>query len=130
MHMVNETTATAHPTLAEVDAFPAPELLVPRIAKEHGYSKHDAAHLLREAKRMLYLSIVAGAPVSPSLKVDDAWHEMLMFTRFYREFADFIGGFIHHDPTPGQPDGGRMYAKTKEMYEKYLGTPPDPRYWG
>lgn len=128
--MTEATETKKLPTLAEVDAFPAPELLVPRIAKEHGYSKADAANLLREAKRMLYLSIVNDKPVSPSLKVDDAWHEMLMFTRFYRDFANFIGGFIHHDPTPGQPDGGRMYANTKEMYEKSFGMAPDERYWG
>lgn len=118
------------PPLAEVDAFPSPDLLVPRIAKEHGYSIKDAGNLLREAKRMLYLSVVTDKPVSPSLKVDDAWHEMLMFTRYYKQFADFIGSFIHHDPTPGQPDGGKMYANTKEMYEKTFGEKPDPRYWG
>ena len=118
------------PTLEQVDAFESPGLLVPRIAKEHDYSDEDAANLYREAKRMLYLHARTKQPVSPSLKVDDAWHEMLMFTRFYQKYADFIGSFVHHDPTPGMPDGGKMYAKTKEMYEKEFGMAPDPRYWG
>lgn len=118
------------PTLLEVDAFPVPEMLAPRIAKEHDYKLEDAVNLLREAKRMLYLSIVSDSSVSPSLKVDDAWHEMLLFTRFYQKFSDFIGGFIHHDPTPGPPGGGKMYAKTKENYEKHFRMKPDPRYWG
>ena len=118
------------PTLSEVDAFPVPEMLTPRLAKEHDYSLEDAANLLREAKRMLCLSIISNDSVSPSLKVDDAWHEMLMFTRFYQKFSDFIGGFLHLDPTQGAPDGGKMYAKTKENYEKHFGTKPDPRYWG
>jgi len=117
------------PTLEAVDAFEVPEMLIPRIAKEHDYSVQTAEALLREAKRMLYLSIVIGGAISPSVEIDDAWHEMLMFTRFYREFADFIGGFIHHDPTPGPPDGGRLYAQTKENYEKAFGIKPDPRCW-
>ena len=87
------------PTLAEVDQFPLPEMLVPRVAKEHGYSIKDAASLVKEAKRMLYLSVVTDKAISPSQDVDMAWHEMLMFTRFYRQFSDFIGAFIHHDPT-------------------------------
>lgn len=121
---------TSIPTLEEVDNYPSPEMLIPRIAKEHDYSQEDAANLLKEAKRMLYLCIRSKEPISPSLKVDDAWHEMLMFTRYYQEFSNFIGGFIHHDPTPGPPDGGKLYKKTKENYEKYFETKPDPRYWG
>lgn len=118
------------PTLAEVDAHPTPEMLIPRVAKEHDYSMEDATNLVKEAKRMLYLHAITKKPVSPSLKVDDAWHEMLMFTRYYQQFADFIGAFVHHDPTPGAPDGGRMYAKTKEMYEETFGEAPNPKYWG
>lgn len=118
------------PTLEQVDAFQTPEMLIPRVAKEHGYSDEDAKNLVKEAKRMLYLHARTKTPVSPSLKVDDAWHEMLMFTRYYREYADFIGAFVHHDPTPGPPDGGKMYANTKKMYEEEFGHAPDPRYWG
>lgn len=117
------------PTLQQVDAYPTPELLIPRIASENGYEMEYAAGAVREAKRMLYLSIVSKQPISPSENVDMAWHEMLMFTRFYKEFGAFIGGFIHHDPTPGPPDGGRMYAKTKENYKAFLGESPDPAYW-
>lgn len=116
-------------TLSQVDAFPLPEMLVPRIAKEHNYSQKDAANLVKEAKRMLYLSMVSSQSISPSLQIDDAWHEMLMFTRFYQKFADFIGGFIHHDPTPGPPDGGKMYSRTKANYEQYFGEKPPQRYW-
>lgn len=117
------------PTLAEVDLFPLPEMLVPRVAKEHKYSLNDADNLVKEAKRMLYLSVVTKQPISPSQDVDMAWHEMLMFTRFYRQFADFIGGFIHHDPTPGPPDGGHLYEATKQRYFDIFGQKPDPRYW-
>jgi hypothetical protein len=119
----------SRPTLAEVDAYPVPELLTPRIADEHDYSLLYAEGSLREAKRMLYLNVVSGESISPSVLVDMAWHEMLMFTRFYQDFCQFLGKFIHHDPTPGAPDEGRVYERTKRNYEKFFGEKPDSQYW-
>ena len=117
------------PTLAEVDSYALPELLIPRIAREHDYSLAYAAGALREAKRMLYLSVVSGEGISPSERIDVAWHEMLMFTVFYKEFANFIGAYVEHDPSPGAPDGGKMYDRTKANYERFFGKAPDPQYW-
>ena len=124
------------PSLEEVDAYPVPELLVPRLERVYGYSWAEASDLVREAKRMLYLRVASGQPVNPSMKVDDAWHEMLMFTEFYQEFCAFIGQFIHHKPTP--PGSGRVvkkggtntYLETKKNYEVYFEMKPDPNYWG
>lgn len=117
------------PSLAGVDAYLAPELLIPRLEKEHSYSRKKAEDLFREAKRMLYLRAAGATGVSPSIQVDDAWHAMLMFTRFYQDFADFIGRFVHHNPTPGPPDDGRLYAYTKKAYKEILGEEPNPKYW-
>lgn len=117
------------PTLLQVDAYQLPELILPRMIKNHGYSEEDARNLLLEAKRMLYLRAAGATGVSPSIKVDDAWHEMLMFTRSYKSFAEFIGRFVHHEPSDGPPDGGRLYAYTKKAYKEILGIEPDLRYW-
>lgn len=117
------------PTLQQVDNYPLPEMLVPRIAKEHGYDMEKAELIAREARRMLYLHAVSKQVVSPSERVDHGWHAMLMFTRFYQEFADFIGVFVHHDPTPGPPDGGRTYVHTKQMYKEYFNQEPDSWLW-
>lgn len=117
------------PTLPEIDAFPVPDMLIPRIVAEHGGCTCCAEIAVREMKRMLYLHAVSGEPVSPSEEIDPAWHEMLAFTRFYQSFAEFIGTFVHHDPTPGPPDGGKTYRRTKELYEIHFGAKPDPAYW-
>jgi hypothetical protein len=117
------------PTLAEVDVYPVPEMLIPRIAKEHDYSLAYAAGALKEAKRMMYLNVVSRESTSPSQLIDMAWHEMMLFTKFYHEFCSFLGMFIHHDPTEGPPDGGRLYDRTKENYEKFFGIKPDNQYW-
>lgn len=116
-------------SLQEVDNYPVPDLLIPRVATEHGYTNDMAAKLVREAKRMLYLYTCTEKAISPSKHVDMAWHEMLMFTRFYKDFAQFIGVFIHHDPTPGPPDGGKLYNDTKKRYEEVFHEKPDPECW-
>ncbi len=133
------------PTLAEVDAYQVPPLLIPRIAKEHKRSLEEATIMAREAKRMLYLCIVSGEPIAPSDIVDEAWHDMLMFTRFYKSFGEFIGGFIHHDPTDPvmaeaemsavpvttnvTPNETPTYSKMKKNYEQHFGEKPDSKYW-
>ncbi len=135
------------PTLLEVDAYDVPSFLAARIALIHKVPEDFALALLREAKRMLYLSVVSNDSIAPPDRVDWAWHEMLMFTRWYKAYAEFIGAFIHHDPNPpsgdmheetweeiqanlGKPTPGTdTYIKTKNNYEKYFGEKPNPLYW-
>jgi hypothetical protein len=91
---------------------------------------------------MLYLCNLSGEAIAPSDIVDYAWHEMMLFTRWYQEFCLCIGGFIHHDPTP--PEEKEEFAKeakekgltetptytiTKRNYKKFFKEDPDPRYW-
>lgn len=133
-------TPTEHkmPTLEEVDAYPVPELLVPRIMKLYDRSQEYAEDIVREAKRMLYLHKLTGKSVSPSVEIDDAWHEMLMFTKFYQQFCNFIGGFVHHCPTPPRDpnapprpkaEGPTVYQRTQMLYKERFGEDPNPTYW-
>ncbi len=135
------------PTLGEVDAYTVPTLLVERVARVHAVPLNFADGLLREAKRMLYLCAITNQAVAPSTRVDWAWHEMLMFTSFYKDYATFIGSFIDHVPNPPDADvlpetweeiqatlgdprhGSDSYNQTKENYKKYFGITPDPLYW-
>ncbi len=137
------------PTLAEVDAYEVPSFLALRISRIYHYPLDYCIGILKEAKRMLYLCIVSDDSIAPSDRVDIGWHEMLMFTRWYRQYADLIGGFIHHDPNPppetddpgpetwgeieksSRPKYGETetYTKTKANYETYFGEKPDPNYW-
>ena len=134
------------PTLAEVDAYEVPSFLADRIVKIHNVPKDFAMNIIREAKRMLYLCVVSGEPIAPPDRIDWAWHEMLMFTTFYKDFSTYIGAFIHHVPNPptdsieenwghiqetlGIPrNEAPMYTKTKTNYKKYFGITPDPLYW-
>lgn len=134
-------------TLTDVDNYEVPDILTDRVVRLHGVPREFALGILREAKRMLYLSILTDTAVAPSGRVDWAWHEMLMFTRYYRDFCAFIGGFVHHDPNPprgkdteetwesiqatlGKPRAEtETYTKTKALYRENFGEAPDPLYW-
>ncbi len=137
------------PTLAEVDAYEVPSFLALRISRIYDYPIEYCEALLREAKRMLYLCIVSKEAVAPSDRVDIAWHEMLMFTQFYKEFGKYIGGFIDHvpNPPPEMNDPGpetweeivnstrpkygetETYTQTKTNYKKFFEQETDPKYW-
>jgi hypothetical protein len=130
------------PTLEHVDAFSVPSYLPLRIVENYGRSLKEAYGMIREAKRMLYLSVLSQQIVAPSDIVDEAWHEMMLFTRFYQDFSDFIGGFIHHDPTPPEErvnlkyhagESGLLetdaYTRTKELYHSFFKQKPSKRFW-
>jgi hypothetical protein len=139
-----------YPTLEEVDNYPLPEFLTARIAKVNDIPLKYAEKLVKEAKRMLFLCSISDESVAPSDAIDLAWHEMLMFTRWYKEFSDFIGGYIHHDPTPPisleeyleekeekftmeslkiKKTGTITYNKTKENYLKFFKENPPKECW-
>lgn len=141
-------TPPQSPTLDAVDAYEVPSFLALRISRIHNVPEDFARNLIREAKRMLFLSALSMDSVAPSDRVDWAWHEMIMFTEFYRDFCKFIGAFIHHVPNPppekdereetwediqktlGLPrNGSTTYNKTKKLYEQFFHQKPDPLFW-
>lgn len=141
--------------LKEVDEYNIPIYLLERVAKQHGYSLEYTKELGKEAKRMLYLTVLSKEPVVPSHHVDMVWHEMLVFSRWYMNFCKFLGtDYIHHDPEkpadlqvkttmiqkfknsvkekwigPDPYVEPVAYTKTKENYEKYFGEKPSNQYW-
>lgn len=136
------------PTLKDVDDYKVPQFLSERISIINNYPIDFCDGLIREAKRFLYLSIISGEFISPSNRVDLAWHEMLMYTEFYREFCNFLGKYIDHVPEPPDEFSGVKvsyetlqknlgkahkehpnYTKTKVLYKKYFEIDPDPFFW-
>ncbi|MGX5609497.1 hypothetical protein ACWKTZ_24305 [Bacillus cereus] len=58
---------------------------------------------LLELKRFFIMSSVLKNVPMYNEKVDEIWHEMLMFTKSYERFGqEFLGDMIHHEPNVGQ----------------------------
>ncbi|AZN38615.1 glycine-rich domain-containing protein [Paenibacillus albus] len=86
-----------------------------------------------ELKRyFLMCGILRGVPMYGA-RVDDVWHEMLMFTREYEQFCkQFCGALIHHAPHApgGKPDPGERAWFDWIYGELFLPAPASGQLWG
>ncbi|WP_226529188.1 hypothetical protein [Metabacillus niabensis] len=75
------------------------EVVEERVQRENRLKENEYKWRLLDLKRYLILtSLLKEAPMF-SDKVDELWHQMLMFTREYDEFSKkFLGTTLHHSP--------------------------------
>jgi len=98
---------------------------VNHICEEYNITNQE---LLLEMIKFLNLIHTTNKKLSPSLVVDLAWHEFILFTRYYQEFCmTHFNRFIHH--TPSENEDNSIYQKTIEHYIKQYGKPPEA-IWG
>lgn len=92
-----------------------------RLARENRWSMRQAARVVTEYRRFLYLAATApsGSAVTPSSSVDQAWHLHLTYTRDYWDglCAGLLGRPLHHQPTEG---GADQSARFRRQYEETL----------
>lgn len=84
--------------------------LVGRIMKELGIEEPKARQIFEDTKRFLFICGTCNGKWSPSMEIDEGWHNFIMFTQDYADFCNrFFGRFIHHVPNlPGEtPDKSR-----------------------
>ncbi len=85
---------------------------------------------LQEVVRFLYLAGTNDSGMlTPSHRVDLAWHEFILCTKAYCAFCKAIcGRYIHHQPGGSNAENRRQYKETITQYERQFGT-PDPNFW-
>lgn len=98
-----------------------------RLAAENGWPLAFSKRVVDEYKKFLFLSQVAGHPVTPSDEVDQAWHLHMVYTRSYWErlCGSVLRKPLHHDPTRGGGDEeakfDNWYSKSLESYQRVFG---------
>lgn len=130
----------AHPLWTKLSAFEfdaqqATLTFTRRLARDNGWSAELAKRVVDEYRRFLFLSQVAGHPVTPSDEVDQAWHLHLVYTRSY--WDELCGRVLeqplHHGPTRGGPvEGGKFedwYERTLGSYREWFGEAPPEDIW-
>jgi hypothetical protein len=112
-------------------AFDAP-YLEQKLCKNYlAQSAEEAARLFRELKRYLFLSQLHTAHDIPmfSVRVDEVWHQFVLFTAEYSDFCQrCIGSFLHHVPNEA-PEPKDATAPLPELpfvdfraaYERWFG---------
>jgi len=110
--------------LAKLNRFEAP-YLEERLLKSGTFkSPEEYREAFVEFKK--YVGLVGVHKNEPlamaSEKVDEVWHQFILFTRKYHNFCkDTLGEYLHHLPrtshTPLHPDGDKNVARRyREMY--------------
>lgn len=70
-----------------------------RVNKEIRLKENEYHWRLQDLKRFFTMTALLKEAPMFSQKVDDLWHQMLMFTREYDEFSNkYLGTFLHHRP--------------------------------
>ncbi len=68
--------------------------------------------------------------ITPSARVDLAWHEFILFTRTYMNFCEqYLGKMIHHEPSSNHEVNTQQYSLTLTRYRNRFGEPPS-EFWG
>jgi hypothetical protein len=106
-----------------------------RLARENGWARPFAERVVEEYRRFLYLAMTAGHPVTPSVQVDQAWHQHLTCTRSYWDdlCGRVLGRPLHHEPTKGGTAEGEKfvdwYARTLDSYRAAFAAEPPRDVW-
>ena len=74
--------------------------------------------------------------ITPSKRVDEAWHQHILFTREYARFCRYhLGEFLHHNPTvpnyskANYNDDSRDYARVLIRYAYHTKLAPPVDFW-
>lgn len=130
--------APAHRESAAYEAvlsFEAPYLIEKLIKERIVDTADEGEALFAEAKKFLILSYV-DTDVSwnmYSTRIDEAWHQFVLFTSQYIDFCHrHFGQYLHHNPANGPEEQGSPERKPstfegfRARYESFFGEPlPD-----
>lgn len=106
-------------------------LLYTKIIQAAQVEEKEAKPLFIEVLRFLHLTTIAGERLSPSHIVDMAWHEFILFTKYYAAFCESnFGRFVHHHPGGTVQENRICFKKTFYWYKKTFGETPPERFWG
>ncbi len=76
--------------------------LLHRMVDKYGWEEKHAEEVFLDTLRFLYMVGISDpdeGPMAPSVKIDEMWHNFILFTQDYQEFCfTYFGRFIHHRP--------------------------------
>ena len=106
-------------------------ILETKLLKASGLAVKDVEPLLGELVRYLELIGTTGERLTPSHTIDLAWHELILFTRYYSRYCkERYGRYIHHQPGDDEAENRRCFKRTHYWYRHRYAEDPDPRFWG
>jgi hypothetical protein len=135
-HTRRKTSANQEPVMntpmaertSELMAFEAPYLEAKLLRLGLVETREEAASLFQEVKKYLLLAEHYSPRTLPmfSVRVDEIWHQFVLFTAEYAEFcARFAGRFLHHAPSEADAETAReqvvSFAEFRAEYAARFG---------
>jgi hypothetical protein len=106
-------------------------VLKDKIQKSTRLAAEEVNDLLTEVFCFLQLTAFSNERLTPSYIVDLAWHELILFTKYYAETCQrLFGRFIHHYPGGDDLDNKIGFKKTHYWYSKIFKREAPALYWG
>ncbi|MBX2857735.1 MAG: adenosylmethionine decarboxylase [Cellvibrionaceae bacterium] len=104
-------------------------LLVEKISDAVKLSEISAQSLLAELVKFLVVCSKNQHTFLPSMVVDSAWQQFILFTEIYENFCQqYLSRFIHYQPTIYAERSDFDYQNTLTAYAAYYGSPP-AHFW-
>lgn len=73
--------------------------LVYRMVDKYKWTEAESRECFEDLKRFLYMAVIADKPVAPTEKLDEMWHNFILYTLDYAEFCmTHLSLFVHHRP--------------------------------
>ncbi|HWD90795.1 MAG TPA: hypothetical protein VG938_00465 [Verrucomicrobiae bacterium] len=73
--------------------------LVYRMVDKYKWTEAAARECFEDLKKFLYMAVLADKPVAPTEKLDEMWHNFILYTMDYAEYCQTrFGLFVHHRP--------------------------------
>ncbi|TAK94555.1 hypothetical protein EPO05_06195 [Patescibacteria group bacterium] len=99
--------------------------LIHRMIDKYGWEELETRECFEDMKRYLCLAAQTGKPLVPSPRIDEIWHNFILFTMDYSEFClTKLGRFIHHRPRrrDDEPSRGNHVGLTIRLAQEFFGT--------
>lgn len=106
-----------------------------KLASKRSWSNAFAHLAIREYKKFIYLGIISDFVVTPSLVIDQVWHQHLLFSKAYRHFCQNVIQYdFDHNPELITIDDqtstfSAQYMDTLKLYKTEFGYEPPPNFW-
>lgn len=90
---------------------------------------HTPTDAMLEVLKFMSL-IDASYILSPSKRVDEAWHQFILHTLVYHEYCTkCYDKYLHHTPSNDTLENANQFEQTITLYREKYGNPPQ-WFWG
>ena len=107
-----------------------------KMHEKKGWNTKFAYDVIQEYKKFIYLGVISDFVVTPSLVIDEVWHQHILFSAAYRKFCDEVleQNFDHYPEIINNADQTGVFQQqwndTSELYIREFGFSPREDIWG